>query len=138
MDIIYRTLEETGLMHDEGPDKDGGCGPYVQSERQWHPEFIWNMQSSLSKKAKHITASVIRRASGILKTERRRQGNQTYTINTACILSKEEVEANLAAGKPFVIRQNNPTEGTTTFHDEIYGDITVDEFRAGRYDPDQI
>ena len=40
-------------------------------------------------------------------------------------LSKEEVEANLAAGKPFVIRQNNPRTGTTTFHDEIYGDITV-------------
>ena len=47
-------------------------------------------------------------------------------ISTACTLSKEEVEANLEAGKPFVIRQNNPTEGTTTFHDEIYGDITVD------------
>ena len=55
-----------------------------------------------------------------------------------CILSKEEVEAKLAAGVPYVIRQNNPTEGTTTFHDEIYGDITVDECRAGRYDPDQI
>ena len=34
VEIIYRTLEETGLIHDEGPDKDGGCGPYVQSERQ--------------------------------------------------------------------------------------------------------
>ena len=34
MDIIYRTLKETGLVHDEGPDKDGGVGPYVQSERQ--------------------------------------------------------------------------------------------------------
>ena len=39
--------------------------------------------------------------------------------STACHLSKEEIEANLAAGKPFVIRQNNPKEGTTTFHDEI-------------------
>ena len=46
--------------------------------------------------------------------------------NTVCHLSKEEVEANLAAGKPFVIRQNIPNEGTTTFHDELYGDITVE------------
>ena len=41
-------------------------------------------------------------------------------------LSKEEIEANLAAGKPYVIRINMPTEGTTTFHDELYGDITVE------------
>ena len=41
-------------------------------------------------------------------------------------LSKEEVEANLASGKPFVIRQNIPNEGTTTFHDELYGDISVE------------
>ena len=34
VDIIYRTLEKAGLVHDEGPDKDGGVGPYVQSERQ--------------------------------------------------------------------------------------------------------
>ncbi len=49
------------------------------------------------------------------------------TYDKHCLhLSKEEVEANLKAGKPFVIRQNNPTEGKTTFHDEIYGDISVD------------
>ena len=54
-------------------------------------------------------------------------GEEIMTYDKHCLhLSKEEVEANLKAGKPFVIRQNNPTEGTTTFHDEIYGDITVD------------
>ena len=54
-------------------------------------------------------------------------GEEIMTYDKHCLhLSKEEVEANLKAGKPFVIRQNNPTEGTTTFHDEIYGDISVD------------
>ena len=53
VDIIYRTLEKTGLIHDEGPDKDGGCGPYVQSERQ-NKRYLWNMRSSLWKKARLI------------------------------------------------------------------------------------
>jgi len=54
-------------------------------------------------------------------------GKEINVYDKHCLnLSKEEVEANLAAGKPYVIRQNNPTEGTTTFHDDIYGDITVD------------
>ena len=54
-------------------------------------------------------------------------GKEITVYDKHCLsLSKEEIEANLAAGKPFVIRQNNPKEGTTTFHDELYGDITVD------------
>ena len=60
VDIIYRTLEKTGLVHDEGPDKDGGVGPYVQSERQ--RAFIWNMPKSSLKKERHITASATRSA----------------------------------------------------------------------------
>ncbi len=57
-------------------------------------------------------------------------GKEISIYDKHCLsLSKEEVEANLAAGKPYVIRQNNPTEGTTTFCDEIYGDITVDNIR---------
>lgn len=49
VDIIYRTMEKTGLVHDEGPDKDGGVGPYVQSERQ-QAEFIWNSQAADRKR----------------------------------------------------------------------------------------
>ena len=59
VDIIYRTMAETGLIHDEGPDKDGGCGPYVQSERQ-PPASIWSMQRSWLKRERLITASVLR------------------------------------------------------------------------------
>lgn len=123
LEIIYRTLEKTGLVHDEGPDKDGGYGPYVQSER--------NAQGIYLKYAKQLVE----------------QGNAYYCFCTKerleslkasvgekeiamydkhCLhLSKEEVEAKLAAGEPYVIRFNMPAEGTTTFHDDIYGDITV-------------
>ena len=59
VDIIYRTMAETGLIHDEGPDKDGGCGPYVQSERQ-SSGTIWSMQRSWLKRERLITASVLR------------------------------------------------------------------------------
>ncbi len=55
------------------------------------------------------------------------EGKEVSSYDKHCLhLSKEEVEKNLAAGMPFVIRQNIPSEGTTTFHDEIYGDITVE------------
>lgn len=56
-----------------------------------------------------------------------KEGKEITVYDKHCLaLSKEEVEANLAAGKPYVIRQNNPTEETTTFQDDIYGEITVD------------
>ena len=55
------------------------------------------------------------------------EGKEISIYDKHCLhLSKEEVEENLKSGKPYVIRQNNPTTGTTTFHDELYGDITVD------------
>ncbi len=57
-----------------------------------------------------------------VETDSPQETDQKETADTKA----EEVETNLAAGKPYVIRQNNPTEGTTTFHDDIYGDITVD------------
>ena len=60
VDIIYRTMEKTGLLHDEGPDKDGGCGPYVQSERQRSGIYTWSTQRSWWKKVRLITASVPR------------------------------------------------------------------------------
>ena len=54
-------------------------------------------------------------------------GKEIMVYDKHCLhLSKEEVEEKLASGIPYVIRQNNPTEGTTTFHDDIYGDISVD------------
>ena len=59
VEIIYQTLKDTGLIHDEGPDKDGGCGPYVQSERQASGIYL-EYAKSWWKKARLITASAHR------------------------------------------------------------------------------
>ena len=128
VDIIYRTLEKTGLKHDEGPDKDGGCGPYVQSERQKQGLYLTYAKMLIDKGEAYYCFCDKDRLATLNQTITMEDGT-TKEINVYdkhCLhLSKEEVEANLAAGKPYVIRQNNPTEGTTTFHDEIYGDISV-------------
>ena len=125
LDIIYRTMEKTGLIHDEGPDKDKGYGPYVQSER--------NAQGLYLKYAKQLVEQgdayycfCDKERLDSLRTSVSEDGTDIVVYDKHCLgLSKEEVEANLAAGKPWVIRLNIPREGTTTFHDEIYGDITV-------------
>ena len=124
-EIIYRTLKKTGLVHDEGPDKDGGYGPYVQSERMKTGIYMKYARELIDKgEAYYCFCDRERLAS--LKTEVV-EGKEITVYDKHCLsLSKEEVERNLAEGKPFVIRQNNPTEGSTTFHDELYGDITVE------------
>ena len=124
VDIIYRTMEKTGLIHDEGPDKDGGYGPYVQSERMKTGIYMKYAKELIEKGEAYYCFCDKERLES-LKTEIV-EGKEIMIYDKHCLsLSKEEVEANLAQGKPFVIRQNNPTEGTTTFHDELYGDITV-------------
>lgn len=124
VDIIYRTLEKTGLIHDEGPDMDKGCGPYVQSERQASGIYL-EYAKKLIEKGEAYYCFCDKERLDSLRTEV--GGKEISVYDKHCLhLSKEEIEANLAAGKPYVIRQNNPTEGTTTFEDEIYGDITVD------------
>ena len=124
VDIINRTLEKTGLIHDEGPDKDGGCGPYVQSERQAAGIYM-EYAKKLIEKGEAYYCFCDKERLDSLKQEV--TGKEIMVYDKHCLgLSKEEVEEKLAAGIPYVIRQNNPTEGTTTFCDEIYGDITVD------------
>ena len=124
VDIIYRTLAETGLVHDEGPDKDGGCGPYVQSERQKEGIYLKYAKQLVEKGEAYYCFCTQERLESLKKTV---NGEEIMQYDKHCLhLSKKEVEANLAAGKPYVIRQNNPREGKTTFHDELYGDISVD------------
>lgn len=123
LDIIYHTLKETGLVHDEGPDKDGGVGPYVQSERQAQGIYM-KYAKELVEKGEAYYCFCDKERLESLKQEV--AGKEIVVYDKHCLhLSKEEVEANLAAGKPFVIRQNMPTEGTTSFEDEIYGVIEV-------------
>ncbi|MBR5485107.1 MAG: glutamate--tRNA ligase [Oscillospiraceae bacterium] len=124
VDIIYNTLKETGLIWDEGPDIGGPVGPYVQSER---------MASGMYKK---YALELIEKGAAYYcfcdkvsdeEKEEVAEGVSISKYDGRCSrLSKEEIEAKLAAGVPYVIRQKIPTEGKTTFHDEIFGDITVD------------
>ena len=124
VDIIYRTMEKTGLIHDEGPDKDGGCGPYVQSERQAAGIYLKYAKQLIDEGKAYYCFCTKERLEGLTQNV---GGKEINVYDKHCLsLSKEEVQANLDAGMPYVIRQNNPNTGTTTFHDEIYGDITVD------------
>lgn len=124
VDIIYDTLRQTGLVHDEGPDKDGGCGPYVQSERQAKGIYLEYAKMLVEKGEAYYCFCTPERLES-LKTVV--NGEEIMQYDKHCLsLTKEEVEENLKKGMPYVIRQNNPREGQTTFHDELYGDITVD------------
>ena len=124
LDIIYRTLEETGLKHDEGPDKDGGAGPYIQSQRCRQGIYMKYAKQLVEQGDAYYCFCSKERLESLRTTV---AGKEIVMYDKHCLhLSKEEVEANLKAGKPYVIRMNMPTEGTTSFHDEIYGNITVD------------
>ena len=123
LEIIYRTLKDTGLVHDEGPDKDGGVGPYVQSERNAQGIYLEYAKKLIEQGDAYYCFCDKERLDSLRTTV---AGKEITVYDKHCLhLSKEEIEANLAAGKPYVIRINMPTEGTTTFHDEIYGDISV-------------
>lgn len=127
VDIIYRTLEKTGLIHDEGPDKDGGVGPYVQSERQATGMYLEYAKQLVEKGEAYYCFCTKERLEGLKSTVSDESGKEITKYDKHCLhLSREEVEANLAAGMPYVIRQNNPETGTTTFEDVIFGEITVD------------
>lgn len=122
LSIIYRTMKETGLEHDEGPDKDGGCGPYVQSERCKTGLYMKYAKQLIDRGEAYYCFCTKERLDSLKRVV---DGKEISVYDKHCLhLSKEEVEANLAAGKPYVIRANVPREGSTTFHDEIYGDIT--------------
>lgn len=110
--------------------------PYVQSERQKAGIYMEYAKKLVEKGEAYYCFCTQERLNSLKKTV---NGEEIMVYDKHCLhLTKEEVEANLKAGKPFVIRQNNPKEGTTTFHDEIYGDITVDNCRTRRYGPHQI
>ncbi|MCR5738062.1 MAG: glutamate--tRNA ligase [Eubacterium sp.] len=126
VDIIYKTMQETGLVHDEGPDKDKGFGPYVQSERQASGMYL-EYAKQLIEKGNAYYCFCDKERLETLKTAVGEDGKEISIYDKHCLsLSQEEIQANLDAGKPYVIRVNMPTEGTTTFVDELYGEITVE------------
>lgn len=123
VDIIYETLRKTGLIWDEGPDVGGPVGPYIQSQRmgmfkQYAEQLVESGHAyyCFCDKERLDELREIQQASGMVS---RYDGHCRN-------LSPEEVKEKLDAGIPYVIRQKMPREGTTTFHDEVFGDITVE------------
>ena len=122
---LYDTLAWLGIEWDEGGPKGGEYGPYVQSERMKTGIYLKYAKELVDKGEAYYCFCTKERLDS-LKTEIV-EGKEISIYDKHCLsLSKEEVEKNLNEGKPYVIRQNNPTEGTTTFHDALYGDITVE------------
>ena len=129
VDIIYRTMAKTGLIHDEGPDKDKGFGPYVQSERQATGIYLEYAKKLIEKGEAYYCFCTKERLESLKSAVEgaSEEGKEITKYDKHCLnLSKEEIEANLAAGIPYVIRQNTPVTGTTTFTDAVYGSITVE------------
>ena len=123
VDIIYNTLRKTGLVWDEGPDIGGPVGPYVQSERMG---MFKDYALQLVEKGAAYYCFCDKDRLEELKKVQQASGIAPKYDGHCRHLSKEEIQEKLDAGVPYVIRQAMPTEGQTTFHDEVFGDITVD------------
>lgn len=121
-EVIYDTLRKCGLNWDEGPDIGGPVGPYVQSERMG----IFKEYAEQLVKSGHAYYCFCTKERMEQVHEEQRAKGITPTYDRHCRdLPKEEIDRLLAEGVPYVIRQKVPLDGTTTFHDELYGDITV-------------
>ena len=116
-DVIYRTMAECGLTHDEGPDVGGPVAPYIQSQRR----DTYGKYARLLVELGHAYYCFCE------KTESEEDSGDFNRAADPCrALSPEEAQARVDAGEPYVIRQKIPAGGTTTFHDAIFGDITVE------------
>ncbi|MBR0026401.1 MAG: glutamate--tRNA ligase [Clostridia bacterium] len=123
VDIIYNTLKDVGMNWDEGPDNGGDYGPYIQSERK----SLYIPYAEQLIKSGHAYRCFCTKEELDERREAARERGETFKYDKHCMhLSEEEIQAKLDAGVPYVIRQNVPTTGQTTFVDEIFGSITVD------------
>ena len=121
VDVIYKTMAECGLNHDEGPDVGGPTGPYIQTERQG---LYGKYAELLIEKGAAYRCFCDKEDS---EEQEVAEGVSIHKYDGRCSrLSPEEIQAKLDAGMPYVIRQKIPQEGSTTFHDAIFGDITVE------------
>ncbi len=123
VDIIYRTLKDVGLNWDEGPDIGGDYGPYVQSERK--AMYLPYAEQLIKQGAAYRCFCTVEELDK--RREEAAARGETFRYDKHCLhLSDEEIQKKLDAGVPYVIRQNVPTTGQTSFTDEIFGTITVD------------
>ena len=117
VDVIYKTMAQCHLQHDEGPDVGGPVAPYIQTERR----PLYKEYAELLMSRGHAYRCFCE------KTESDEDSGVFEKVDDPCRdMSQEESDRRAAAGEPYVIRQRIPHEGTTTFHDEIFGDITVE------------
>ena len=117
VDVIYKTMAQCHLEHDEGPDVGGPVGPYVQTERR----PLYKEYAELLMEKGHAYRCFCEKA------ESEEDAGDFDRGDDPCrAMGREESDRRAAAGEPYVIRQRIPHEGTTTFHDEIFGDITVE------------
>ena len=117
VDVIYRTLAECHIDHDEGPDVGGPVPPYIQTERR----PLYKEYAELLMERGYAYRCFCE------KTESEEDSGKFGRADDPCrCMSRDESDAKAASGAPYVIRQRIPHEGSTTFHDEIFGDITVE------------
>ena len=119
VDVIYDTMQLAGLQHDEGPDIGGDFGPYVQSERK---DMYLPYAEQLIKDGKAYRCFCTKERLEKIQAETVGGGYDRHCRD----LPQEEIDKNLADGVPYVIRQKMPLEGSTTFSDAVFGDITVE------------
>ena len=119
VELIYRTLHETGIAYDEGPDVGGDYGPYIQSERK--NEYLYYAKKLVETGHAYYCFCTEERLAALPDVNGARRYDK-HCLN----LPKEEVERRIANGEKYVIRQNMPTTGNTTYHDVVYGDITIE------------
>ena len=122
-DVIYNTLQQVGLQHDEGPDIGGEYGPYIQTQRRdLYPKFAWELVEKGGAYCCFCTKEEIEADRKAAEAK-----GETYKYNKKCLhnVSLEEAKRRIAAGEPYVIRQKIPREGVTGFDDVVYGHIEV-------------
>lgn len=122
VDVIYRTLRETGLVWDEGPDVGGPVGPYIQSERR---DIYKKYAEELVERGGAYYCFCTKERLDEMRRIHEASGMANKYDGHCRNLPKEEIERLLAEGVPYVVRQKIPESGETTFHDEVFGDITA-------------
>lgn len=118
VEVIYSTMREAGLIWDEGPDVGGEYGPYIQTERK---DIYLKYARQLVEQGDAYYCFCTKE-----RLAKMHEDSATKYDKHCLSLSREEVERRIAAGEPYVIRQNIPETGSTTYHDMVFGDITVE------------
>lgn len=117
-DLIYRTLKDTGLIYDEGPDVGGPCGPYIQSERM---SIYKQYADELLRRGKAYYCFCTKE-----RLDSMREADPNYKYDKHCKhLSKETIDKNIEDGVPYVIRQDMPTKGDIEYEDMVFGKVSV-------------